>query len=338
MNTRSLARLARRILLTVPLALALAGGAVTLWILDHTRLRHDHFLERRGPIAEARVEPAVAQASGHFVSEAVQLQAETGLAVYLRVLRPATDDGPLPLMVLLGGHRTGQDAVDLIGDPGRFAVAALDYPYDGPTRIRGFQQFAAALPRIQQALLDTPPAVSLALDWLVAQPWVDTGHIELVGVSLGTPFAAVAGALDERFRRVWIIHGGAGNRGWLEYNLGSRVPSDFWRPMAASVLHTLAHGASFDTEAWVARISPRPVVVIGATADERLPRHKVENLYAAAGEPRELLWTESAHIDPRRPEIVQALLAIVRERMEAGAPSGLPAPVDARPRATAQLP
>lgn len=322
MNSRKRRHPARTLLLAIPLALLLACIGTVLWILDHTRLRHEHFVERRGPIIDVRLEPAV-QETARFTSESVRLQADTGLAVSLRVLRPANDDRPLPLMVVLGGHRTGQDAVDLVGDPGEVVVAALDYPYEGPSSsIRGLRAFLPALRLMQRALLDTPPAVSLALDWLVTQPWVDPEQVELVGVSLGTPFVAVAGALDERFRRVWIIHGGAGNQGWIEYNLGSRVPSEFWRPLTARVLHVLAYGTSFDTEDWVARISPRPLIVIGATDDERLPRHKVEQLYAAAGEPRELLWTEGAHVDPRRPEIVQALLAMVRERMEPAGPPG----------------
>ncbi|MCC5861694.1 MAG: hypothetical protein JJT93_07265 [Gammaproteobacteria bacterium] len=308
---------------TLLLASAATLAAVVLlaawWLFDHARPRHDHFVERKGQIVEVRAAPSV-QETGRYTSQGVRLVADTGLTVDLRVLRPSEDNGPLPLMVVLGGHRTGQDAVDLVGDPGNVVVAALDYPYDGPTRIRNLRQFIPALRLMQQGLLDTPPAVSLALDWLMTQAYVDTSQVELVGVSLGTPFVAVAGALDQRFARVWIIHGGAGNEGWIEYNLGSRVPSTFWRPHMARLLHLLAYGPSFDTKAWVAQIAPRPLIVIGATDDERLPRHKVEQLHAAAGEPRELIWTEGAHVDPRRPDIVQELLAIVRQRMDARPP------------------
>jgi hypothetical protein len=41
----------------------------------------------------------------------------------------------------------------------------------------------------------------------------------------------------------------------------------------------------------------------------------VERLYAAAGEPKELIWTEGGHINPDRPEIVRQLLEIVRSRI-----------------------
>lgn len=75
------------------------------------------------------------------------------------------------------------------------------------------------------------------------------------------------------------------------------------------------HGPSFDTEHWVARIAPRPLIVIGATEDNRLPQEKVRRLYDAAGEPRELHWTDGPHVGPGRPEIVQQLLALIRGRM-----------------------
>ena len=43
--------------------------------------------------------------------------------------------------------------------------------------------------------------MSLAVDWAEQQDWFDAGNVELVGASLGVPFTAVAGALDERFTR-----------------------------------------------------------------------------------------------------------------------------------------
>ena len=297
---------------------ALAGLVLAAWWLaEHARPRPEEFVERHGALLEAELGD-VAVESGGFTSQAVRLVADSGLRVDIRVLRPAAEHAPLPVVVLLGGHRTGRNAVSLVGHPGGVVMVALDYPYHGPVKIRSGASFFRGIRAIQDALLDTPPAASLALDWLATQHWADTGRAELVGVSFGAPFVAVAGALDERFDRVWIIHGGAGNRGWIEHNLGERVPQDWLRPLAASLVHLLVYGSTFDTEAWVAQISPRPVVVIGARDDERLPEHKVEKLYAAARQPKELLWTEGGHIHPRRPELVRALLEIVRARIEAG--------------------
>ncbi len=284
------------------------------WVVGQLIPRTDYFLRRRGALISVQVTPDRPR-PGAFRSETVRLTADTGLIVDLRVLRPAGQTRPLPLVVLLGGHRTGRNAVEVVGDPGELVVAALDYPYHGPEKVRGWRQGIAAVPLIRRGLLDTPPAIFLAVDWLQGQPWVDRRRIELAGVSLGAPFAATAGALDHRFRRVWIVHGAADNRAWLEYSLRSRIANAGARSGAATLLHLLAYGPSFDAGAWAARIAPRSVVVIGAKSDERLPRSMVERLYALTGEPKELLWTEGGHINPDHPETVRQLLEILRSRV-----------------------
>jgi dienelactone hydrolase len=295
------------------IAVAVVVAAACLWLFDHLRSQEAQFIRRRGKVASVQVTPGDVP-GGAFLSAAVRITADTGLSVDLRVLRPAQSSQPLPLVLLLGGHRTGRDAVDLVGDPGPMVVAALDYPYQGPDKPRGWQVLSS-IPAIQRGVLDTPPAVSLALDWLVRQPGVDRIRVELVGVSLGVPFAAVAGAMDPRFRRVWLIHGGADNRGLIEHNLRNRIPNGWLRARAADLAYLLAYGPTFEPERWVPRIAPRSVVVIGATDDERLPREKVERLYAAAREPKQLVWTQGSHINPDRPEIIRQLLEIVRTRV-----------------------
>jgi fermentation-respiration switch protein FrsA (DUF1100 family) len=303
--------------LLIVLAVFATTAFPALWLADHLCPRSEYFVQRRGRLVSAHVRPDPPSGAA-FRSETVCITADTGLTVELRVLRPARQSRPLPLVVLLGGHRTGRNAIDVVGDPGELVVAALDYPYHGPEKVRGWRQAIAALPLIQRGLLDTPPAISLAVDWLERQPWVARQQIEIVGVSLGAPFAATAGALDRRFRRVWIIHGGADIRGWIEHNLQNQVRNAWLRARAATLVYLLAYGRSFESTKWVGCIAPRPLIIIGAKDDERLPRPMVERLYAAAGEPKELIWTEGGHINPGQPEIVRQLLEIVRGRIGAG--------------------
>lgn len=300
----------RALAVLVTLTLAVPG----LWLLSHTIPRSTWFIERRGVVAAAQPANEITTDEG-YISQAVRVTSTTGLAVELRVLRPAVVTNPLPLVVLLGGHRTGRNAVDIVGDPRGIVIAALDYPYHGPERIRGLAQSLRTVPAVQRGLLDTPPAVSLALDWLLTQPWVDHERVELMGVSLGVPFAAVAGALDDRFRRVWLIHGGVDNRAWLANRLESKIPNRLLRESSATLLHLLAYGSSFETERWSPLIAPRSVIVIGASDDEQMPPANVAKLFAATGSPKELLWTAGQHIRPSRPKIVQELLALVRSRI-----------------------
>lgn len=298
----------------------MALGAVAWWVVGGAG-RAD-FVERSGRLVEATVDPAVVEPGG-FISQTVSLRADTGLEVSLRVLRPV-GEGARPVLVLLGGHRTGRDAVKLLGAPGGVAVVALNYPYAGPERPRGWRQVWRAFRLARPALADTPPALMLAAEWAARQAWADAGRMELVGVSLGVPFAAVAGALESRFARVWLIQGGATLEDWLDHNLERRIASPGGRRFAAWAIHGLARGSRYEPERWVAKIAPRPVVVIGARQDRRLPVALVERLHAASGEPRELIWVDGDHVD-RQPEAVRELVALVLSRVgRNGAPAAAP--------------
>ncbi len=315
--------MARRILLFSGLALAvvLLAIAAGAWWLLRTDGEPD-FPARRGELATVTAEPVVAEAGG-FVSQAVRLRSDTGLEVDLRVLRPA-EPGTRAVLVLLGGHRTGRDAVRLLGAPGNVAVVALDYPYAGPERPRGWRQVWQAFRLARPALADTVPAILLATEWAARQPWADRDRMELLGVSLGVPFATAAGALEPRFDRLWLIQGGATLEDWLAHNLERRIASPTGRRLAARLLHRLAAGPHYEPERWLAQVAPRPVVVIGARQDRRLPAPLLERMHAAAGEPRELLWLDGDHID-RNPAAVREILALVLARVEApGAPAASP--------------
>ncbi|MEJ2514276.1 MAG: hypothetical protein P8080_01795 [Gammaproteobacteria bacterium] len=309
---RSLARL---LLGLVIAALVLVSG----WLVFHLVPRDEYFAERHGTLQATDAGPLVEHPGG-FVSRQLRLSNDNGLSVRARLLRPANVDEPLPGIVLLGGHRTGQDAVDVIGDPDGIAVLALDYPYRGDDDFGTLSSFLWNVGSLQRGLLDTPPALMLGLDWLLEQPWIDPRRVELVGVSLGTPFATVAGAVDDRFARVWIIHGGADVRRWIEDNLDRVLPQAWLRAPASWFLYAVAYGPSFRPEKWVGQISPRPVVLVGARQDERLAPEQVQALYDAAGQPRELVWMGGPHVNTGRPEIVGALLEIVRSRMLPSSP------------------
>jgi dienelactone hydrolase len=275
--------------------------------------REQWFSERHGQMESAAVEGI--DAGGNQEAAAVNIASDSGLAVDVRVIRDAAAGAPLPVLVVLGGHRTGSAAVELFGDVGDRAVVAIDYPYEGPQRIRGVGETLRAIPRIRQAFLDTPPAVSLVVDWLEEQPWVDTSRIVMVGASLGVPFAAAAAARDDRLSGLLLVHGAADNRLWLQENLSRRVDLHFLQPALATLLHWIVYGPVFETEEHVAAVSPRPVLIVGAREDERTPAGQTEVLYEAAREPKMLRWTEGRHLGPERNDIIEALLRIADEEL-----------------------
>lgn len=279
------------------------------------------FAARRGEVASVTRDEATVE-EGHRI-EAVTVRSTSGVTVPMMVKRPLADSAA-PLVLILGGHATGRDAARLIPDTRGRVVVALSYPYTGPHRMKGLEILKWA-PDIRQALHDTPPAIQLALDWLLQQPWVNAREVHGVGASLGTPFMTVAAALDPRITHVWSVHGAGRTRDLLAHNAQESMPALF-APLAGTLADVIVGGPYLTPEKWVQRVAPRPYTMLNATEDERLPRPAIEALYAAASEPKAIVWFPGKHVQPNRPEIVRALVTTVLQRMEQhSAPSAVPA-------------
>jgi dienelactone hydrolase len=288
-------RTRRRLRLTgITAAVVLAacvGGS--LWL---TRDPEPRMLERRSGLAGVTEGPVVRE--GHHELQDVKLRAESGIEVELTVKRRVADGkthARRPLAIVLGGHRTARSAVQFIPDAGDMIVAALSYPYAGEPRPDALE-FVKDIPNIRQAFLDTPPAIMLAIDYLLAQPDVDPNWVEVVGVSLGGPFVTIAAALDERISRVWVVHGSAGSYGPLEVSMRREIPIPGLRHAAAALSALIINGPSMAPENWAPRVAPRPFMMVNARDDERMPRELVERLFEGAKEPKSIVWLPGGHV------------------------------------------
>ena len=178
-----MSRILRKIALCVLLTIILVPAIALTWLRwEAGRPHDDRFRERHGRLTKVSVAESITQ-NGQ-ASEFITLHSDSGLAVSLRTIRDATGIEKLPVLIVLGGHRTGSDAVELFGHDGSRAVVALDYPYDGPEKVKGVVVTARTIPLIRRALLDTRPAVFLTMDWLVEQNWVDTEQVIIVGAAI----------------------------------------------------------------------------------------------------------------------------------------------------------
>ena len=303
-----------RLLVYGVLLVILSICGLLAWLRWESHLPRDEwFVERHGQLADVITDRGVTPYGQ--LTDRLMLTSSSGLQVVARLIRDEHVDGRLPVLVVLGGHRTGSDAVDLFGDVGQRAVVGVDYPYDGPEKVRGVSQSLGAIPAARRGFLDSVPAVSLVIDWLEDQPWVDPGRIFVIGGSLGVPFAVSAAAHDSRIAGAMLVHGAADNRLWLEAQLARRVDAAWLHYPLSVVLHWLAYGPVHDTGRNIGKIAPRPVVVIGAREDERTPAGQTELLFELAGDPKRIRFTDGAHIEPDRTEIIAELLSIADEEM-----------------------
>lgn len=304
----------RSVLIYAVLLVVLSISLSLSWLRwESSQPRDDWFGERQGQIGTVSMESAITPYGQ--LSESVHLTSDSGLRVSFRVIRDEGGRAPQPVLLVLGGHRTGMDAVDLFRDVSGRTVVGVDYPYDGPEKAKGAIAIARTIPLARQAFLDTVPAVSLVLDWLVEQAWVDRKRVVLIGASLGVPFAAAAASRDQRVTGLILVHGAADNQAWMEVQVARRIETEFVHYPLATVLNWLAYGPIFDTGRYVATVAPRPVLIIGAHRDERTPAGQSEVLFDAASGPKRLRYTEGQHIQPNRKEIIDELLRITDEEL-----------------------
>ncbi len=310
---KSIARL-RSVLKYFVLGVVMSITLSLIWLRwESSRPRDDWFSERHGQIETVATEESITEYGQ--LAESVRLISDSGLQVSFRIIRDVETDALLPVLMILGGHRTGSDVVELFDDVSHRSIVGVDYPYDGPDKVKGVIPIARTIPLARQAFLDTVPAVSLILDWLVEQAWVDKNRIVLVGASLGVPFAATAAARDRRITGLMLVHGAADNRLWLEVQAARRIDTELLHYPLATILYWLAYGPVLDTSKHVANVSPRPVLIIGARDDERTPAGQAELLFDAARDPKRVRFTDGQHVQSNRKEIVAELRRIADEEL-----------------------
>lgn len=270
---------------------------------------------RRGEIVEV-ISTKVWQEQQSRYNE-LSLVSSSGLRVDLTVRVPLKAVSPRPLVILLGGIRTGRKAAQLLPDTKGVVVAALSYPYYGDHVLEGVK-LLVNIPNVQQALIDVAPAILLVLDYLIEQPYVDAKNIELVGVSLGAFFVSLPGAHEQKIKRVWLVHGAGDPEAIFDYRLEGRIESKLIRKFTAKLLATLCYSHYLRPERWTSQISPRPVIVINSRHDDAFPPSSIAALHGSLQQPTEIIWTEGGHIRASHKAIVQQISTLIINRVAEG--------------------
>src|SRR6056297_151534 len=302
-----------KFVLLITCALFVLPGALLLWLLGGAVADPvSGFEERKGELVSAS-QTSIQELPDSTLRE-ISLLSSSGLEVEIALREPTLPLPGKPLLVIMGGQETGRAAAHLIPEVHGVTVAALSYPF-GVIAHRDGLAMTLALRRIQRGILDTTPSVMLALDYLLAQPGLGTNQVELAGISFGAFIASVPGAIDERFQRVWLIHGATQPARVIENGLEGRMSPRWLRQLVANTLAFTAAAHHLSSEHWVREISPRPVMVISASSDDAVPEDTVSALHARLRQPYEIFWTEGQHVHPKRPEVVQAIVDIMFGRI-----------------------
>jgi len=244
----------------------------------------------------------------------VTLVSDTGLEVRVRVRALGDRTGTrYPAALLVGGFDTGRRAVDVPHETENLILASVDYPYYCPLWPIGWQWVRYFFP-LRRGLLDTPPALLLAAQYLYTRDDVDPERVSIIGVSLGVPFAAAAAATDRRLSGAALLHGGADIRRMAYYAYHDRGPAWVMGGLALALAWVLA---PLEPAKYAGEIAPRPTLVVNATDDELIDPQSGYRLQRAVRQPKQVIWHEARHVGRSQTEIVTELMQTTLDWMDA---------------------
>ena len=295
-------RIRRRLSLSA-VALVLMAAAGCLYLrLDKTHV-FDHV---RGDYRGVGVlESWRTETSEVRLIELLNHRGEAPLTAFVR--RPFALAADYRVICVYAGVKTRRKILDLIPERPDVVLVAPQYP-----RIdaRGVWQSLRLPLAVRQAAYRTVAGGMLATSFLERTETLDPGRMTVIGSSVGSAFATLHGALDERVARVVLIHGGGDFPAiirFLERGRGRRWQGEAKALLAAVFVDT------FDPVHWVDRIAPRELILIGARDDSYFPTASTLELYTRAREPKRLIWTDTGHVRSRKTQTLDRVLALVDE-------------------------
>ena len=292
-------RFAFRVLCSVGLILLLL--ALSLAYLSFKNYDAE-FSSRKGTLAAASVETA--GTSGNQKRYWLKLRGDGGLTTECGLLVPPGQGTRFPAIVLLGGKATGRYAIDYALGVKDVIIVAPEYPYT-PRESYTFLDVLTDLPAIRQALFDMMPSVELAMDYLWTRKDVDTGKVVLLGYSFGAPYVPALASRDRRFAVASMVYGGGDLESMIRHNVRryeGPLFSSFFGFLSGLLLRPL------EPLRHIQDVSPTPLIMINGEQDEQVPRRNTEMLFAAAREPKRIVWLPSRHVNPRDTTLTKTII------------------------------
>lgn len=299
----------RRILIAAVAAVAALAATLTLFAVLLPSDGTKHILELRGHFGGA--DELAARRDGRSSIRNIALRNDRGEVLATAWLRrPLALRPNYRIVITYAGAGTGDAILRLIPPKDDLVVMAVQYPWTPPHTLLGR---ARALYDIRQAAYRTVAGGMLAVDDIALDEKLDTRRILLLGASLGSIFATIQGAIDDRVPQVVLVHGGADLASTLTAE-AEDVPA-WLRP--ALVRLACIPIDTFDPARYVGRIAPRRLLVIAARDDQRFPPQAVVAFFNRARQPKELRWTNTRHVGVRNQRVVDAVMAELTAYLDA---------------------
>ncbi len=260
-------------------------------------------------VSEERLAPTAPSGMRHY-RKLVFASAE-GEKVQITVSLPAHAPArPMPVLILLGGLRTGQNNVKYVPQPGDNVIIGYEYPID--KKIRRGPAIVWKAAALRRAVLQVPGQVTAIIRWARSQPWADPERISVLGFSLGALYLPTVHrmAREQGFALgpAILAYGGADIAALLSHRLeqGPRWSRDLIAAVVAAVLRPV------EPALHLPHLRGEFLLISGAD-DLLVPEASSELFQRLTPEPKTVVRLEGGHIRGRKDELAQRIVAISRD-------------------------
>lgn len=230
--------------------------------------------------------------------------ADAGTARFTVSAPAGPDSGPLPLVVVLAGFRTGREALRLVPVHGDAVVVAYGYPYTAERWERNPKWSQAAA--VRSAALRVPAQVAALKAWAGRADRIDGARSALLGFSFGAVFAPAAQRLaaerGDPFRAVGLAYGGAGLHRMVRRALDLE-PS--WLEAAAA--RAIAAALSPLEPALHLPNLPGSFMLVHGRRDRRVPEASANLMTRLTPRPRDVVRVDTGHLHPSKSSLLSRL-------------------------------
>ena len=241
---------------------------------------------------------------GQFAVENIVFTSVNGQVVPLTLCKPRGVEKPPVILALHGlggdGKSFATQIEGFIAAKG-IAVAAIDAQYHGGRKVEGKDIFSGDLPTTVEAFRQTIIDNRRALDYMVTRADLNTEVPVLIGASMGGIMGSVVSGLDDRIKQTLLIVGGGDLVGLFtqsKHPAAEKVRAALNDSEAARRALEMVEPTNF-----VGHISPRPLLMVNGRDDKIIPQACAEALYAAAKDPKQIVWYDGGMMDGHVPPL-----------------------------------
>jgi len=218
--------------------------------------------------------------------------------VYAEYYRPI-GKGPFPCVIVLDITGGDQSLSRLIaGHLAQHKIGGLfvQMAYYGPRRPPGSPlrllspDVGHTLEAVRQTVLD----LRWAAAWMGSRPEIDKTRLGIMGTSLGSFVAALAGEMEPKLIRVGVMLGGGGFVDAFYDDPRVAAYRRIWERLGGSKEKVAAVIAPVDPITCAARLKEHRLLIIAAKKDEIVPPRMAEALWNASGR-QKIVWLNSGH-------------------------------------------